>query len=93
MKLSQRAIEMVPSKSGFFVDTTLIDGRAHALVCCTPCSWYGMHVSSRIGGGVRMAGQLTFRTASFEQLASAASAHKCPPEVLAAVQAARGGGQ
>ena len=66
-----------PAEGTFKIDTTTVDGRAYALLCCARCDWFNCHVSSRIGGRV---GQL-FRISDLDDLVMAAAGHECPPEV------------
>jgi|GEM_PF-3684293 hypothetical protein len=66
-----------PAEGTFVIDTTTIDGRSYAMLACARCSWYGYHVSNRIGGRV---GHL-FRHGDLDELIVAASGHECPPEV------------
>jgi hypothetical protein len=82
---AEAAARAVPEELSFRIETTTVDGSGRAMLVCGVCAWYGYHVSSRVGGRVDLpGGSGLFRQAAMADLARAACAHDCPPEVLAA---------
>jgi hypothetical protein len=83
--LGTPAVRSVPMADGFCIKSTAWDGRGRSLLVCKCCSWYGDYVSRTAGGAV--GGH--FDTADLPALQRQADMHECPPEVRAAVEAAR----
>jgi hypothetical protein len=81
--LSAGAVRSAPMEDGHAIVYT---GDGFRLEC-KPCAWYGKHVSEH---GVRARSGAGFHNADLAELVAIAGAHRCPPEVRAAAEAARG---
>jgi hypothetical protein len=73
-----------PAEGTCTIDTTVVDGRAYALLKCARCSWYAYNVSSR--GVTSRIGDL-FQFSDLDDLIVRAIGHECPPEVRDAAAA------
>lgn len=82
-ELSAQAVRSVPMDDGGRIAPT---AGGHFRLECKPCAWYKNNVSER---GVRPGLAAEFFSADMTELAALEAAHRCPPDVKTAAEAAR----